>query len=86
MVEVSDLAVLGFFLAVIVTVFWQIETDFKEQGIAGGGPYDNAASFPRTIAIFVGLFVTLQLASDLLAGKAHNVRNMPRHRALAVPA
>ena len=44
-------AALGFFLAVVVIVFWQIETDFADQGIASGGPYDNAASFPRSIAL-----------------------------------
>ena len=65
-----NLAALGFFLAVIVTVFWQIETDFKEQGIASGGPYDNAASFPRAIAIFVGFLLLFQLAVELLKSKA----------------
>ncbi len=60
---------LGFFLAVIVTAFWQIETDFKDQGIASGGPYDNAASFPRAIAIVIGVLLGLQLVVELLKGE-----------------
>ena len=31
-----NLLALVFFLVVIVTAFWQIETNFNEQGIAGG--------------------------------------------------
>mgnify|MGYP001819072136 FL=1 len=65
-----NLLALGFFLAVVVTAFWQIETDFKEQGIASGGPYDNAASFPRTIAIIIGVLLGLQLVVEVLRGKA----------------
>lgn len=61
---------LGFLLVVIVTVFWQIGTDLKEQGIASGGPYDNAAAYPRTVAIFIGVLLVLQLAIELLKEKA----------------
>lgn len=64
-----NLLALGFLFAVIVIVFWQIETDFKEQGIASGGPYDNAASFPWTIAIFIGVLLGLQLAVELLTSR-----------------
>ena len=52
---------LGFLLAVIVTVFWQIGTDLKEQGIASGGPYDNAAAYPSAIATLIGTLVVVQL-------------------------
>lgn len=64
-----NLLALGFLFAVIVIVFWQIETNFKEQGIASGGPYDNAASYPRTIAIFIGILLGLQLVIELLSGR-----------------
>ena len=64
-----NLLAIGFLFAVIVIVFWQIETDFKEQGIASGGPYDNAASYPRTIAIFIGVLSGLQLVIELLSGR-----------------
>lgn len=55
---------LGFLLAVIVTVFWQIGTDLKEQGIASGGPYDNAGSFPKALAIIIGFLLVIQLFVD----------------------
>ncbi|SEK11106.1 Tripartite tricarboxylate transporter TctB family protein [Marinovum algicola] len=61
-----NIAALGFLFAVIVTVFWQIETTFKEQGIASGGPYDNAAAYPRTIAILIGALLVVQLVTELL--------------------
>lgn len=38
---------------IVGTVFQQIRTSFVEQGIASGGPYDNAASYPRTVAVFI---------------------------------
>ena len=69
-----NLAALGFLLAVIVTVFWQIGTDLKEQGIASGGPYDNAASYPRIIAVFVGVLLILQLGIELFKDKAEAPR------------
>ncbi|MEM8580674.1 MAG: tripartite tricarboxylate transporter TctB family protein [Pseudomonadota bacterium] len=65
-----NLIALGFFLIVITVVFWQIETDLTEQGIASGGPYDNAASYPRAIAVFIGVLLALQLAVELFKGKA----------------
>ena len=65
-----NLITLGFLLAVIAIVFWQIETDLKEQGIASGGPYDNAASYPRIIAIFVAILLAFQFGNEILTGKA----------------
>ena len=57
-------AALGFFVTVITIVFWQIQTDFKEQGIASGGPYDNAASFPAAVAFIIGILLLIQFAID----------------------
>ena len=68
--RILNLAALGLFLAVIVTVFWQISTDLEEQGIASGGPYDNAASYPRMIVVFMGVLVVLQLLIEFMKGKA----------------
>jgi len=83
-----NLLALGFLFAVIVIVFWQIETDFKEQGIASGGPYDNAASYPRTIAIFISVLLGLQLLVELLtsstAAKAADVEASDLRRAAAM--
>ncbi len=64
-----NFAALGFLFGVIVTVFWQIETDFKAQGIASGGPYDNAASYPRAIAILMGALLLIQFVTELLKGR-----------------
>ena len=64
-----NLGALGFFFAVIATVFWQIETDLHEQGIASGGPYDNAAAYPRIISVFIGILLVLQLLIELLQVK-----------------
>jgi len=67
--RVLNFIALGFLAAVIVTIFWQIETDLTEQGIASGGPYDNAASYPRIIAVFVGVLLAFQFLIELLKGK-----------------
>lgn len=49
------------FLAIIIgIVFQQIHTSMEEQGIASGGPYDNAAAYPRAIAILIGIMLVAQ--------------------------
>ena len=65
-----NLVTLGLFFAVIAIIFWQIETDLEEQGITSGGPYDNAASYPQAIAIFVGVLLIIQLKIEFLKDKA----------------
>lgn len=83
--RILNFASLGFLLAVIVTVFWQIETDMKEQGIASGGPYDNAASYPRLVAVFVGILLVIQLVIEVLkkdaAAQSDEVRTPDLRRA-----
>ena len=59
-----------FFAIIIALVFQQIATSFAEQGIASGGPYDNAASYPRIIAVFVAVLLGLQFGIEILKGKA----------------
>lgn len=45
-------------LLVPVVVFWQISTSLVEQGVASGGPQNNAAIFPRIVAwLMVGLSI-----------------------------
>jgi len=47
-----------FFAAVPVVIFYQAATNLAAQGVASGGPLDNAAIFPRIIAwILAGLAV-----------------------------
>ena len=55
-----------FFAAVIAVVFQQIHTSMTEQGIASGGPYDNAAAYPRAVAVIIGVLLLLQLAASWL--------------------
>lgn len=56
--------VAAFFALIVALVFQQIATSMTEQGIASGGPYDNAADYPRTVAIFIGLLIGIQLIAD----------------------
>ncbi len=58
---------IAFFAIVIAVVFQQIHTNMAEQGIASGGPYDNAAAYPRAIAIVIGVLLLVQLALTLLS-------------------
>ena len=51
-----------FFSVVIAIVFYEIATSMTEQGIASGGPYDNAAAYPRAVAIVIGALLALVLA------------------------
>lgn len=62
--------VIVFFAIIIAVVFQQIHTSMTEQGIATGGPYDNAAAYPRTIAILIGLLLMLQSAVNWFKGRS----------------
>jgi len=53
-----DLVAWVFFAAVPLVIFYQAATNLTAQGVAGGGPMENAAIFPRIIAwILSGLAV-----------------------------
>jgi len=58
-----------FFLVVVSVIFQQIYTSLTEQGIASGGPYDNAAAYPRAVAILIGMLVVVQFAITFLTGE-----------------
>lgn len=62
--------VVVFFATIIAVVFQQIHTSMTEQGIATGGPYDNAAAYPRAIAILIGLLLVLQAAVSWFKGNS----------------
>ncbi|WP_306257842.1 tripartite tricarboxylate transporter TctB family protein [Pararhizobium sp. IMCC21322] len=62
--------VIVFFAIIIAVVFQQIHTSMTEQGIATGGPYDNAAAYPRAIAILIGLLLILQAAVSGFKGRS----------------
>lgn len=59
--KLAEWLVVGFFVVLIATVFQQIATSMTEQGIASGGPYDNAAAYPRSVAILIGCLLLLML-------------------------
>lgn len=62
----AEWLVVVFFVVLIATVFQQISTSMTEQGIASGGPYDNAAAYPKAIAIMVACLLGLLVAAGWL--------------------
>lgn len=58
----AEWLVIAFFVVLIATVFQQISTSMTEQGIASGGPYDNAAAYPRAVAILIGCLLAMLIA------------------------
>ncbi len=65
----AEWLVIAFFLALIATVFQQIATSMTEQGIATGGPYDNAAAYPRSVAILMGCLLVVLVIFNRLLGQ-----------------
>ena len=61
---------IAFFAVVIAVVFQQIATSMTEQGIASGGPYDNAAAYPRAIAVIIGVLLICQIMASFLTRRA----------------
>lgn len=57
-----------FFAAVPVTIFWQCATTLVEEGVASGGPMENAAFYPEIVAS-VMTFLLVWLAMSLLLGR-----------------
>ena len=62
----ADLLAALFLVAICGTVFQQIATSFVEQGMAGGTPYDDAASYPRAVAVVVLGLLVVALAQALV--------------------
>ena len=54
--QVETIAVV-FLSMVVAVVFQQIYTSLAEQGISTGGPYDNAAAYPRGVAILMAFLL-----------------------------
>ena len=48
------------FASIPVTIFWQASTSLVEQGGASGGPLQNAAYYPRLLAVFMSALVLIQ--------------------------
>ena len=60
-------------VVVVAVVFQQVYTDMMEAGIARGGPYENAASYPRSLAIILGVLVIIEVAGRFITpgSRAH---------------
>lgn len=69
--------VIGFFLIIIAIVFQQIATSMTVQGIASGSPYDNAAAYPRAVAIIIGILLLIQAALGRLNRTVKTVNVTP---------
>ena len=54
-----------FFVGLVALVFQQINTSMKEQGIASGGPYDNAAAFPKAVSFCIIILLSFQILIEL---------------------
>lgn len=59
----------AFFAVLIAVAFHQIYTAMTEQGIASGGPYDNAAAYPKAVAILIGVLIAGQAVVLVLGRK-----------------
>lgn len=83
----ADLLAALFLAAICAVVFQQIATSFVEQGMAGGTPYDDAASYPRAVAVLVLGLLAAALAQATLGRRVDDPDPAPvRWAALIRPA
>jgi putative tricarboxylic transport membrane protein len=66
----AEWLVILLFVGLIAIVFQQISTSMTEQGIASGSPYDNAAAYPRAVAILMGALLLCIVAIRLVVSKS----------------
>ena len=64
--KIAECVVAMVFLAVVAIVFQQIATNMVDQGIASGGPYNNAASYPRALALAIAVLLAARLGLGVL--------------------
>lgn len=64
----AEWLVIALFGGLVALVFQQIATSMTEQGIASGSPYDNAAAYPRAVAILIAILVAAQAAMTARRG------------------
>ncbi|MCY4191329.1 MAG: tripartite tricarboxylate transporter TctB family protein [Rhodospirillaceae bacterium] len=64
--RINQWIAIGFFAGLVALVFQQVHTSMSEQGIASGGPYDNAATFPKSVAKSISGLLFIQIAIVLL--------------------
>ena len=59
----AEWMVYGIFVSLIIVVFHQIYTVMAQAGTAAGGPYNNAAAYPRAIAAAAAVLMILLIAT-----------------------
>lgn len=50
----------GTFAAIPLVIFWQCATSLADQDAASGGPMENAALYPRILAVVMTVLVIIQ--------------------------
>ena len=65
--------VLAFILLIVAVVFWQIYAVMTPAGIASGGALENAAAYPRGLAIILGILVILRSVAKIIESKKQEV-------------
>ena len=75
-----ELLAIIFFTIVVAVVFQQIFTSLTEQGIAAGGPYDNAAAYPRAVAILIGTLVLVRLLIIVFSNEGSDPNGEPKRQ------
>ena len=80
----AEWAVVALMVVVVGLVFQQAATDMAAQGIASGGPYDNAAAYPKLIAVALAVLVLAQAATQIV--RRHKVQGEYSVSTLARPA
>ena len=80
----ADLLAALFLAAICAVVFQQIATSFVEQGMAGGTPYDDAASYPRAVAVLVLGLIVAALVQATLGRRADDQDPAPVRRAALI--
>ncbi len=73
----AELAIAALFAAVVALVFQQTRGNMVEQGIASGGPYSNAASYPEALALLIAAVLIVTLAPRLWAARGHTPSGTP---------
>lgn len=66
--KLAEWLAIALLAGLVALVFQQIATSMTEQGIASGSPYDNAAAYPRAVAILIAILIGVQAVMILLRG------------------
>lgn len=72
----------AFFASIPAVIFWDSATSLERQGVASGGPMQNAAFFPRIVASIMTVLVAWQ-AVRLLRGRVR--QKSPFHKLDGTP-